>query len=87
MSAQTQGLVAQPGSSVGNHTGDWRTERPRFLQAACTGCDLCVVFCPDGVVFKIDTKRYDCDLTYCKGCGICARECPVDDVVMEAELR
>ena len=81
------GLVAEPGSSVVNHTGGWRTERPHFLAQACTGCDLCVVFCPEGIVYRVAPRRYDFDPDYCKGCGICAQECPVRDIVMEAEAR
>jgi pyruvate ferredoxin oxidoreductase delta subunit len=87
MTRLPQGLVAPPGSSVANHTAGWRTERPRFLWEACTGCNLCVVYCPEGIVERVAPKRYAYDLDYCKGCGICAEECPVDDVVMEAELR
>jgi pyruvate ferredoxin oxidoreductase delta subunit len=83
----TPGLVAAPGSTVDYRTGGWRTERPRFLQQACTGCDLCVVFCPEGIVRKLANKTYDFDPDYCKGCGICVRECPVHDVVMEVERR
>jgi pyruvate ferredoxin oxidoreductase delta subunit len=32
-------------------------------------------------------KRYGFDADYCKGCGICAEECPVHDIVMEDEVR
>ena len=87
MKPLTPGLVVEPGSSVENTTGGWRTERPRFLMAACTGCDLCVLYCPEGIVRKIGPKRYDFDPLYCKGCAICAEECPVDDIVMEDEQR
>lgn len=81
------GLVTQPGSSSAYHTGGWRTERPVFRNVACNGCDLCVLYCPDGVVFRIEPKVYGYLQDYCKGCGICAQECPVHDIVMEAESR
>jgi pyruvate ferredoxin oxidoreductase delta subunit len=87
MKPLTPGLVVEAGSSVDNHTDGWRTERPRFLAIACNGCDLCAVYCPEGIVFKAAPKRYDFDPDYCKGCGICVEECPVDDIVMEAEIR
>jgi pyruvate ferredoxin oxidoreductase delta subunit len=83
----TVGLVAAPGSSALRPTGGWRTEVPRFLVERCTGCDICAVFCPEGVVFRVEKRRYDFDPTFCKGCGICAAECPTDDIVMEEVLR
>jgi pyruvate ferredoxin oxidoreductase delta subunit len=33
------------------------------------------VYCPEGIVRR-KTDGYDIDYTYCKGCGICAVECP-----------
>lgn len=41
----------------------------------CTHCDTCLVLCPDGVIRRAD-GAYAVDLTQCKGCGLCARECP-----------
>lgn len=81
----TLGLVAQPGSSRAYHTGTWRTWRPVFLQSKCTGCRLCVTYCPEGTVFQAGAKQFDVDLTYCKGCALCAEECPVEDIIMEQE--
>ncbi len=54
-----------------------------FNCGVCTGCDNCVVFCPDIAIRK--TKRsygYDVLDQYCKGCGICARECPRHVIAM-----
>lgn len=87
MSKMLPGLIALPGSSTANHTGSWGTEHPRFLLEKCTSCDLCVVYCPEGIVVKLGKKNYEFDADYCKGCGICAEECPVNDIVMEAEAR
>lgn len=81
------GLVTEAGTSVANLTGGWRSERPRFLADRCTGCDLCVFYCPEGVVYAVEPKRYTFNAGYCKGCGICAEECPVDDIQMEPESR
>lgn len=78
-------LVTSPGSSETAHTDGWRAQRPRFLHAHCSGCDLCAVYCPEGVVFRVAAKEYDYLLDFCKGCGICAEECPDDDIVMEQE--
>lgn len=79
------GLVGSAGSSAAYHTGSWRTFRPVFQQAKCTGCALCAVYCPDACVLQLGPKRFDVDLAYCKGCGLCAEECPVGDIAMVPE--
>jgi pyruvate ferredoxin oxidoreductase delta subunit len=45
-----------------------------------------VIVCPDACVFGQD-NIYDADLDFCKGCGICAEECPVDDIDMVLEVK
>lgn len=46
-----------------------------FSCGHCTKCDTCLIYCPDGVVFR--TKDgYRVDEEYCKGCGMCVAECP-----------
>ena len=44
----------------------------------CMECDNCLVFCPEmSVLVKGEGKfGYSIDYDYCKGCGICAVECP-----------
>ncbi len=79
------GVVVQPGSSRDQKMTGWRIYRPGFLQKDCIGCRSCELCCPDGAVYRIDKKKYDVDLDACKGCGICAEMCPVDDIVMELE--
>ena len=44
---------------------------------------MCWLFCPDGVVSK--EIRPTVNLEYCKGCGICAEECPVNAIAMIEE--
>jgi 2-oxoacid:acceptor oxidoreductase gamma subunit (pyruvate/2-ketoisovalerate family)/2-oxoacid:acceptor oxidoreductase delta subunit (pyruvate/2-ketoisovalerate family) len=46
-----------------------------FSCGQCTECDTCLVYCPEGIVRR-KTGGYDIDYTFCKGCGICATECP-----------
>ncbi len=48
----------------------------------CFQCDNCWHFCPDAAVIKNDTG-YEIDYDYCKGCGICAQECPSGHINME----
>ena len=71
------GTVFEAGNSVEYITGTWRTLRPVRDVEACTDCAICWVFCPDSsIVFK-DSKFDHFDYDHCKGCGICANECPV----------
>ncbi len=52
----------------------------------CFGCDNCIGVCPDNAVLRIDGAHgYAIDLDYCKGCGLCAEECPCGAIVMEPE--
>jgi pyruvate ferredoxin oxidoreductase delta subunit len=79
-------LHAAPGSSKVNKTGSWRTLMPVFKHKDCTDCRICVTVCPDACVSGQD-KKYDANMDYCKGCGICAYECPVDDIDMVLEVK
>ncbi|MFD0980175.1 FAD-dependent oxidoreductase [Tropicimonas aquimaris] len=53
----------------------------------CLACDNCWVMCPDNAVIKTaelasDGSHYVFDLDFCKGCGICAKECPTGFIQM-----
>ncbi len=58
-----------------------------FHCAVCCHCDNCFLFCPDGVVRRTPEGGYEIDLTYCKGCGICAEECPRGAISIVRESR
>jgi NADPH-dependent glutamate synthase beta subunit-like oxidoreductase len=54
----------------------------------CFACDNCYGVCPDNAVIKLDEPgpyRYEINLDYCKGCGLCAEECPCGAIDMERE--
>ena len=52
----------------------------------CFECDNCYGVCPDNAVIKLGPgKRYEFNFDYCKGCGICAAECPCGAIKMVAE--
>jgi 2-oxoacid:acceptor oxidoreductase delta subunit (pyruvate/2-ketoisovalerate family) len=53
----------------------------------CFSCDNCFGVCPDNAVIKLDGpgERYAIDYDYCKGCGICAAECPCGAIEMVPE--
>jgi 2-oxoacid:acceptor oxidoreductase delta subunit (pyruvate/2-ketoisovalerate family) len=54
----------------------------------CFECDNCYGVCPDNAVIKLGPgERYAIDLDYCKGCGICAAECPCGAIEMVPEER
>ncbi|MGO9718676.1 MAG: NAD(P)-binding protein [Steroidobacteraceae bacterium] len=52
----------------------------------CFECDNCYGVCPDNAVMKLGPgKRYEFNLDYCKGCGVCVTECPCGAIKMEPE--
>jgi len=52
----------------------------------CFECDNCYGVCPDNAVVKLgEGKRYEFNYDYCKGCGLCAAECPCGAIEMEPE--
>lgn len=57
-----------------------------FSCGVCNKCDNCFVFCPDLSVMK-DNGEYEFDYDYCKGCGVCARECPRYAITMIEESK
>ena len=52
----------------------------------CFECDNCYGVCPDNAVIKLGPgKRFRFNYDYCKGCGICAAECPCGAIRMIPE--
>ena len=51
----------------------------------CFGCDNCFGVCPDNAITKIKPGEYEFKYDYCKGCGICAEECPCGSIMMIPE--
>ena len=52
----------------------------------CFECDNCYGICPDNAVIKLGPgMRFQFNLDYCKGCGMCAAECPCGAIVMTPE--
>ena len=57
-----------------------------FSCGTCIRCDNCVYYCPDLAV-KRERDGYAVLTDYCKGCGLCVRECPTGSMKMVEEAR
>jgi pyruvate ferredoxin oxidoreductase delta subunit len=82
----------EPGPGDGGKTGSWRVFRPVIDLDRCIpaknkkmACFLCWMYCPDGVITRTIPPKVDYE--YCKGCGICAEECPAGAINMIEESR
>lgn len=80
--AEIEGTIAR---------GEALAEANRCLSCGnCLACDNCWTMCPDNAVIKTveaatDGSHYVFDLDYCKGCGLCAQECPTGYIQMVPE--
>lgn len=61
-----------------------RTFRPIIDVQKCVKCLRCFLLCPDGVIDK-SGDILEIDYDYCKGCGICAKECKLNAITMKKE--
>ncbi len=75
-------VIAQPGNAREFLTGDWRTQHPVLDKDKCIRCGRCWIYCPEAAYSENEEGFFVCDLNYCKGCGICAQECPVGAITM-----
>lgn len=82
--------ISSPSPGEAGATGDWRSKRPVMDAEKCLAvkkgaetCQICWVYCPDACITRGVGPVID--LTYCKGCGICAQECPADAIEMVPE--
>jgi NADPH-dependent glutamate synthase beta subunit-like oxidoreductase/Pyruvate/2-oxoacid:ferredoxin oxidoreductase delta subunit len=68
---------------------EFREEVARCLNCGvCNRCELCMIFCPDMAIHRReDGNGFEIDLRYCKGCGLCAAECPRGAMTMTREVR
>ncbi len=82
--------IQHPVTGEAGQTGTWRTFRPVIDFEKCTvskrgehTCHLCWLYCPEATISRGIPPEVD--YTYCKGCGICAEECPVHAIEMVQE--
>ncbi|MBL1217597.1 MAG: hypothetical protein D8M59_08885 [Planctomycetes bacterium] len=63
-------------------SGEPSHEAQRCLSCGvCNECDRCVTYCPEGVLTRVG-HEFIFDYAYCKGCGVCASECPRNVIFM-----
>ena len=81
---------SESGPGDGGRTGTWRVLRPVIDLNTCIpakrgapSCFICWLYCPDVVISR--TIPPTIDYEYCKGCGICAEECPTKAITMVEE--
>ena len=81
------GVIVDAGNADSYHTGSWRTFRPVWDGEKCIHCLTCWICCPDSAIEVKEGKVVGIDYAHCKGCGICAKECPekVNAIRMEKE--
>ena len=75
--------------AVENNTmlpGDWRAERPVVDRDKCVKCSICWNLCPVQCIVEMP-RWFDIGLATCKGCGICAKECPHRAITMIEEVK
>jgi 2-oxoacid:acceptor oxidoreductase delta subunit (pyruvate/2-ketoisovalerate family) len=84
------GVIPEGGTSEQKDVSGWRTYRPLHSQEKCIHCMRCWIMCPDSSILAEEGKIVGIDYKHCKGCGICARECPdkvqAIDMKLESEI-
>ena len=82
--------TSSPAKGEAGKTGDWRINYPEIDLTKCLPaktkkevCFRCWLYCPEAVVTRTIPPKIDLD--YCKGCGICAEECPSQAIKMIRE--
>ena len=78
-------VIPYPGNSEEYKTGSWRTFKPVLHKDKCINCMICFMVCPDSSILVEDGKMIGFNYDHCKGCGLCAHECPKDAIEMIKE--
>ncbi|MEM0481545.1 MAG: 2-oxoacid:acceptor oxidoreductase family protein [Nitrososphaerota archaeon] len=79
--------IANLGNSALRRTGNWRIFKPIVDPQKCTGCMLCIIYCPDSCISLDENNKAVINYDNCKGCMICLRECPLRAISSVREVR
>jgi pyruvate ferredoxin oxidoreductase delta subunit len=79
------GMIIEAGNSKKYKTGEWRAQRPEVDKEKCTNCLTCWIYCPDNSIKVENEKMVGFKYSHCKGCGICANQCPAKAITMKEE--
>ncbi|WP_338824164.1 Pyruvate synthase subunit PorD [Moorella humiferrea] len=75
---------ARPGTMAAADMSRLREQRPVIDRGKCNLCRECLLYCPDAAL-REDKNEIKVFLQFCKGCGICALECPTRAITMVEE--
>jgi pyruvate ferredoxin oxidoreductase delta subunit len=80
--------LGEPHIGEAGKTGLWRLKTPYIQKDKCLAfkknkqiCQICELYCPDGIIKKGIPPKINLD--YCKGCGVCAEQCPGKAIIMK----
>ena len=81
------GVITEAGNAAKYETGSWRVFKPVKDDSKCTNCLICWIYCPEAAIRVKDGKIESINMDHCKGCGICAKECPKKAIDMIEEKK
>ena len=80
------GNIYTAGNAKEFKTGDWRSQKPIWIEEKCKQCGLCFPVCPDDAIpVTKDQKRTDFNYDACKGCMVCLKACPFNAIEKEVK--
>lgn len=80
------GNIYTAGNAKEFKTGDWRSQKPIWIEKKCKQCGLCFPVCPDDAIpVTKDQKRTDFNYDACKGCMVCLKACPFNAIEKEVK--
>ena len=80
------GNIYTAGNAKEFKTGDWRSQKPIWIEEKCKQCGLCFPVCPDDAIpVTKEQKRTGFNYDACKGCMVCLKACPFNAIEKEVK--